>query len=79
MSITNGDLAERACELEEISEGLLRMAALCVSAAAATTVTFRGARKALEVIPHSGLRDAAQRLLSELSERAPACPAGHRG
>ena len=68
MSVTNVDVAKRACELAEISQGQLRMAALCVSAAAATTGTFRGARKALAVISHPGLRDAAEVLLSELTE-----------
>ena len=66
--ITNANLAEHACELAEDSGGLLRMAALCVSAAVATTATIRCARKALEVIPHPGLRDAAQSLLTELAE-----------
>ena len=68
MSITNAEVAERACGLAEASGGLQRMAALCVSAAAATTGTFRSARSALEGIPHSGLRDAAQMLLTELAE-----------
>jgi hypothetical protein len=68
MGITNGDVARRACELAEISQGQLRMAALCVSAAAATTGTFPGAHTALAIISHSGLRDAAELLLSELAE-----------
>ena len=68
MSVTNVDVARRACELAEISQGQLRMAALCVSAAAATTGTSRGARKALAVISHQGLRDAADLLLAELAE-----------
>jgi hypothetical protein len=68
VSITNAEMAERACGLAETSGGLQRMAALCVSAAAATTGTFRSARSALEVIPHSGLRNAAQILLTELAE-----------
>jgi hypothetical protein len=67
MSITNVDVARRACELAEISQGQLRMAALCVSAAAATTGTFGSARKALAVISHPSLRDAAELLLSELT------------
>jgi hypothetical protein len=66
--MTNAEVAERACGLAEASEGLQRMAALCVSAAAATTGTFRSARSALEIIPHSGLRTAAQVLLTELAE-----------
>lgn len=69
MTITNAAVAERACALAEASGGLQRMAALCVSAAAATTGTFRGARKALEAVPHSGLRDAAQVLLNQLADR----------
>jgi hypothetical protein len=68
VTIRNAAVAEHACELAETSGGLRRMAALCVSAAAATTSSFRSARKALEIIPHSGLRDAAQLLLAELSE-----------
>jgi hypothetical protein len=69
MSFTNADLAEHARELAEDSGGMRCMAALCVSAAAATTATFRSARKALEDIPHPGLRDAAQSLLNELADR----------
>jgi hypothetical protein len=69
VTITNAAVAERACALAEASGGLQRMAALCVSAAAATTGTFRGARKALEAVPHSGLRDAAQVLLNQLADR----------
>jgi len=67
MTTTNADLAIRACELAEISEGLQRMAALCVSAAAATTSTFRNAHGAMEVIAHPGLRAAARQLLAELA------------
>jgi hypothetical protein len=43
------------------------MAALCVSVAAATTGTIGRARSALEIVPHSGLRHAAQMLLTELA------------
>jgi hypothetical protein len=68
MGITNGDVARRACELAQVSQGQLRMAALCVSAAAATTGTFLGARTALAVISHRGLRNTAELLLSELAD-----------
>ncbi len=79
VTITNAAVAERACALAEASGGLQRMAALCVSAAAATTGTFRGARKALEAVPHPGLRDAAQVLLNQLADRpAPAIIARER-
>jgi hypothetical protein len=78
VSITNSDVAVRACGLAETSGGLQRMAALCVSAAAATTSTFRGALSALEVIQHSGLRDAAQVLLTELTKEQPALRNGRR-
>ena len=68
MSIGNADFAEQARELAEASAGLLRMAALCVCAAAFTTGTVSGARKALEIISHAGLRDAAQLVLTELAD-----------
>ncbi len=77
MSITNADISEQACELAEGSEGLLRMAALCVCAAAFSAGrfsagtfsagTFCSARKALEVIPHAGLRDDALLVPTELA------------
>jgi hypothetical protein len=67
VSIGNADIAEQARELAEASEGLLRMAALCVCAAALTTGTVSGARKALEIVPHADLRDAAQLVLTELA------------
>jgi len=79
MSITNGDVAKRAYELAETARGLQRMAALCVSVAAATTTTTSRARAALENVPHSGLRLAAQLLLADLaSEPAGPEPAGAR-
>src|ERR1700719_4279263 len=53
MSLTNGDVAKHAYELAERSRGLPRMAALCVSVAAATTDTICRARAALEIVPHS--------------------------
>jgi hypothetical protein len=68
MGVTNSDMADRAFELAEVSGGLRRMAALCVSAAAATTGTARTARRALEVIPHVELRAAARSVLAELAE-----------
>ncbi len=68
MSVTNGDVAKHAYELAEMSRGLPRMAALCVSVAAATTDTICRARAALEIVPHSGLRQAAQTLLADLAE-----------
>ena len=67
MSIGNADIAEQARELAETSEGLLCMAAPYVCAAAFTTGTLSGARKALEIVPHAGLRDAAQLVLTELA------------
>jgi hypothetical protein len=68
MSFTNGDVAKHAYELAEGSRGRPRMAALCVSVAAATTDSICRARAALEIIPHSGLRQAAQTLLAELAD-----------
>jgi hypothetical protein len=67
VSIGNADIAEQARELAEASEGLLRMAALCVCSAAFTTGSVRGAHKALEIVPHAALRDAAQLVLTELA------------
>jgi hypothetical protein len=67
VSIINAEVADRALELAEGSGGLRRMAALCVSFATATTGTVGSARKALEIIPHPDLRDAARSLLTELA------------
>jgi hypothetical protein len=80
VSISNVAVADCALELAEKSGGLRRWAALCVSFAAGTTGTVRGARRALEVIPLPDLRGAAQSLLTELAndpataERAVATP-----
>ena len=68
MTITNGDVADRALELAEEPGGLRRWAALCVSFAAGTTGTVVSARQVLEVIPLPDLRGAAQSLLTELAE-----------
>ena len=78
MSFSNGDVARHAYELAERSRGLPRMAALCVSVAAATTDTICRARAALEIVPHSGLRQAAQALLAELAEEPAADAAAFR-
>jgi hypothetical protein len=67
MSITNGDVAKRAYELAESARGLQRMAALCVSVAAATTSTTSRAKAALDNVPHAGLRLAAQLMLADLA------------
>ena len=74
MSIINAGVACRALELAEGSGGIRRMAALGVSAAAATTGTVRGARNALEIIPHPDLLVAAQSLLTELAAEPAAAP-----
>ncbi len=50
MSFTNADVAKHAYELADRSRGLTRMAALCVSVAAATTDTICRARAALEIV-----------------------------
>ncbi len=68
MSITNGDVADRALELTDEPGGLRRWAALCVSFAASTTGSVVSARQVLAVIPLPDLRGAAQALLTELAE-----------
>jgi hypothetical protein len=67
--VTNARVANRALKVAEWSDGIQRQAAMCVVLAAATSRRPRRARKALVVIPHPDLRDAAVLLMADLAGR----------
>lgn len=66
--LSNGDIAQRARELAQRTDGLARRAGLTVSVAAGTTATIGSARRALAYVEPRDVKAAALQLLDELAQ-----------